>query len=87
MADAPFGISRTTAAAQSNDQRSEALAIENESMIEPGAQHRRGTAVVFRRAKHSDSVGGPCFIVGGVEMDPPVQPDKPTQDGDETRNQ
>src|ERR1700733_8391522 len=87
MADAPFGISRTAAATQRNNQRSEAFAIEGESMIEPGTQHRRGTAVVFRRAKDSDSVGSPCFIVGGVEVDPPVEPNKPTQNGDQAHNQ
>jgi len=41
-------------------------------VIEAGAQHRRGPAVVFRCAKNRDGVGRTRLIVGGIEMNLPV---------------
>ncbi len=72
VADAPFGISRIPATAQGDHQRSKVLAVESESMIQTGAQHRRGAAIVFRCAKDRDCVGGTRLIMSGVEVNLPV---------------
>ena len=61
--------------------------IQRERMIETSSQYRRWAAVLLGCPKHRDGVRGTCLIMGGIEMNLPVEPQKPARDRDQTRGQ
>jgi hypothetical protein len=87
MADTTFRIMGASATTQGDHQRSQVLAVETKSMIQSGAQHRRGASIVLRCAKDCDRVGGTRLIMCGVIVNLPVHPEKPSRDGDKTSQQ
>lgn len=52
-----------------HDFRGQARMIQLESMIEPGAEHGRGLAVVLRSSQHHDRVSWPPLVLSAGPPD------------------
>src|SRR3984885_15014395 len=87
MAYAAFGIVRIATASQGDHQGCKTFAIQGERVFKTSAEHRRGAAIVFRCAEDRDGVGGACLIVGGIEVNLPIDPQKPSRDSDHSGRQ
>ena len=69
-------------ATQRHEDRSNLLTIQRHRMIQSGMIDRRRTAVVLRRTKHCDRIGGLCLILTCHQIDVPHNISRPSNRAD-----
>ena len=79
LADCTFRELVAAVAAEGDDERGDAAAVERLSVIEPCAEDGRGVSSIFGGAEDCDGVGGGGLILRGIVLDLYVDPATPDQ--------